>query len=57
MHTLRHSFACALLKGGTNVVAIQQLLGHASLETTSIYLHVSGEEPREAVSSHMLCAR
>jgi site-specific recombinase XerD len=57
VHTLRHSFACALLKGGTNVVAIQQLLGHASLETTSIYLHVSGEELREAVSSHVLCGR
>lgn len=57
VHTLRHSFACALLKGGTNVVAIQQLLGHASLETTSIYLHVSGEELREAVSSHVLCGK
>ncbi|MEN6548495.1 MAG: tyrosine-type recombinase/integrase [Armatimonadia bacterium] len=57
VHTLRHSFACALLKGGTNVVAIQQLLGHASLETTSIYLHVSGEELREAVATHVLCGR
>ena len=55
IHTLRHSFACALLRGGTNIVAIQQLLGHASLETTSIYLHVTGEELRDAVAGHVLC--
>lgn len=57
MHTRRHSFAGALLKGGTNAVAIQHLPGHASLETTAIYLHVSGEELREAVSMHVLCSR
>lgn len=55
MHTMRHSFACALLRGGTDVVAIQHLLGHASLETTTIYLHVSGEELRDAVGRHVLC--
>jgi integrase/recombinase XerC len=55
IHTLRHSFACALLKGGTNVVAIQQLMGHASLQTTAVYLHVSGEELRAAVAGHVLC--
>jgi len=55
IHTLRHSSACALLKGGTNVVAIQQLMGHASLQTTAVYLHVSGEELRAAVAGHVLC--
>jgi len=44
VHTLRHSFACALLRGGASVVAIQRLMGHASLDTTSIYLHVTGVE-------------
>ena len=55
VHTMRHSFACALLRGATVVVAIQHLLGHAGLETTTIYLHASGEELRHAVERHTLC--
>lgn len=39
VHTLRHSFATHFLEGGGSVHVLQQLLGHANLETTSIYLH------------------
>jgi len=39
-HTLRHSFATAMLENGTNIRVLQELMGHADVKTTEIYTHV-----------------
>lgn len=50
IHTLRHCFATHLLEQGVNIMIIKELMGHTSVKTTSVYLHLANINPVNIVS-------
>ena len=51
-HTMRHTFATDLLRGGADIRSVQAMLGHASITTTQIYTHVTNRHLREVHKRH-----
>ena len=52
VHALRHTFATSALEAGADVVELQELLGHASLETTRRYLSATAQGLRHVIQAH-----
>jgi integrase/recombinase XerD len=56
-HALRHSYATELILRGADLRVVQELLGHSSLITTSIYTHIENEELKKTLFEHHPLAR
>ena len=54
VHTLRHTCATLMLKNGTDIKVIQEILGHSSVETTKIYTHLYDKDVKKAMQEHPL---
>jgi site-specific recombinase XerD len=52
-HVLRHTFASVLTERGASAFAVQRAMGHARLETTGIYVHLSNETLRDEIETHL----
>lgn len=56
-HTLRHTFATRMLEAGVDIYTLKELLGHASVTTTEIYLHLCDRAKREQAQARIALAR
>jgi len=56
VHSMRHTFASLLLCNGCDLMSIKEMLGHASLESTAIYLHIEMASLKVAINRHPLAA-
>jgi site-specific recombinase XerD len=50
LHVLRHTFGTRLVAAGADLKTVQELMGHSTVETTMIYVHLVKSAPREAVA-------
>ena len=56
-HTLRHTYATKMLEAGTDIYTLKELMGHASVTTTEIYLHLCDRTKREQALARIALAR